>query len=73
MPGCDIIMPVWNQLELTRNCIDSLEKNTSFPYRLIVVDNASNPKTLEYLEGLKNRLKDMENNWNGKIRDRIDR
>lgn len=58
MPGCDIIIPVWNQLELTRNCIDSLEKNTVFPYRLIVVDNASNPKTVEYLEGLKNRLKD---------------
>ena len=51
-------MPVWNQPELTRNCIDSLEKNTHFPYRLIVVDNASNPETVEYLESLKIRFKD---------------
>ena len=41
MSSCDIIIPVWNQLQLTSDCISSIEKNTSYPYRLIVIDNAS--------------------------------
>lgn len=54
MHKCDIIIPVWNQLENTRMCIDSIRSNTSYPYRLIVIDNASDIKTRDYLEGLKN-------------------
>lgn len=53
MSDCDIVMPVWNQLEITKNCIASIEKNTSHPFRLIVVDNASGEETRLYLEGLR--------------------
>lgn len=50
---CDIILPVWNQLEITRRCIDSIAKNTHFPYRIIVIDNASDEPTKAYLERLR--------------------
>jgi len=51
--SCDIIIPVWNQLEATKSCLDSIKKNTKYPYRLIIVDNASEPDTQHYLEGFK--------------------
>lgn len=51
---CDIVIPVWNQLGLTRDCMDSISKNTTdVDYRIIVVDNASNDETKRYLESLK--------------------
>ncbi len=50
---CDIIIPVWNQLVFTKDCIDSIFKNTDVEYRLIIIDNASDEKTRAYLEGLK--------------------
>lgn len=50
---CDIIIPVWNQLSFTRDCIDSIRKNTSGEYRLIIIDNASGDETKRYLESLK--------------------
>ena len=52
---CDIIIPVWNQLEFTRECIEAIIKNTSYPYRLILVDNASDEATKRYLEGVRDR------------------
>ena len=52
---CDIIIPIWNQLELTRQCIDHIEKNTRYPCRLILVDNGSNNETRFYLENLENK------------------
>ena len=57
MSSCDIIIPVWNQLELTERCIESVEKNTLHPYRLIIVDNASGPESAAYLEAAHKRLK----------------
>jgi len=56
MSKCDIIIPVWNQLELTKDSIVSIEKNTVYPYRLLIVDNASNAETAEFLEKLNARL-----------------
>lgn len=55
---CDIIIPVWNQLEITRNCINSIIQNTAYPYRLIIIDNASDKETEWYLKSLneKNNL-----------------
>ncbi|MCX5677921.1 MAG: glycosyltransferase family 2 protein [Candidatus Omnitrophica bacterium] len=50
---CDIIIPVWNQLSFTKDCIDSIRKNTPGEYGLIVIDNASGEETVNYLEGLK--------------------
>ena len=49
---CDIIIPVWNQLRLTRDCVEHIVKNTHYPYRLIIIDNGSEKQTEEYLEEL---------------------
>ncbi len=49
---CDIVIPVWNHLEMTRECINSIKKHTNSPYRLIIIDNASNKQTAEYLRSL---------------------
>ena len=38
-----IIIPVFNKLEMTRDCIDSIRANTKIPYEIIIVDNGSNP------------------------------
>ncbi len=40
---------------LTQQCVDSIVANTRFPYRLIIVDNASEHETRQYLEGLTRR------------------
>ncbi len=53
MDKCDIIIPIWNQLEVTKDCVTSIIKNTSCPFRLIMVDNASDGETKCYLESLK--------------------
>jgi len=47
---CDIIIPVFNQLELTRNCLKSIEENTDIPYSFIIVDNASGDDTKKFLK-----------------------
>jgi GT2 family glycosyltransferase len=56
---CDIVIPVWNQLELTKSCVDSVVKYTEdVDYRLVIIDNASGGETKDYLEGLKSAIKD---------------
>ena len=50
--NCDIIIPVWNQLKLTQECIDSIIRYTSSSYKLIIIDNGSQAQTKEYLEEL---------------------
>jgi GT2 family glycosyltransferase len=52
--NCDIIIPVWNQLTFTKDCVDSIFKNTTgVDYRLIIIDNASGDETKKYLISLK--------------------
>jgi len=50
-----IICPTWNKLEFLKPMMESVEKNTDWPYELIVVDNASKDGTKEYVlnSGLK--------------------
>lgn len=52
---CDIVMPVWNELDATRECVNSLTKNTGYPYKLVIVDNGSDRETSGYLTALKSR------------------
>lgn len=40
-PDTGIVIPVYNQLDATRNCWASIRKNTSIPYQLVLVDNGS--------------------------------
>ena len=50
MSKCDIVIPVWNQLEITKVCLKSICENTHIEYRLILIDNASDKETKDYLE-----------------------
>jgi GT2 family glycosyltransferase len=56
MKTCDIIIPIWNELASTRECITKLTGYTHAPYRLIAVDNGSDEPTRAYVEGLKGSL-----------------
>ena len=47
-----IIIPCWNQLEFTRQCIRALKSHTRPPWELIVIDNGSTDHTADYLAGV---------------------
>ena len=48
----DIIIPVWNQLNFTKDCIEAVFQNTIYPFHLIIIDNASDTPTKNYLDKL---------------------
>lgn len=54
----DIIIPVWNQLDFTKACIENIFANTKSSYRLIIVDNASSEPIQNYLSKLAEDKKD---------------
>ncbi len=47
-------------MEATKECVDSVMRHTDYPYRLILIDNASKRETEEYLKGLKGAKGDRE-------------
>jgi glycosyltransferase involved in cell wall biosynthesis len=47
-----IIIPCWNQLEFTRQCITALVRRTRRTWELIVIDNGSTDGTGTYLSGV---------------------
>jgi hypothetical protein len=47
-----VIVPCWNQLEFTRQCITALVCHARRPWELIVIDNASTDGTAIYLPGV---------------------
>ncbi|HAC81437.1 MAG TPA: hypothetical protein DCG06_14150 [Deltaproteobacteria bacterium] len=50
-PKISIIIVTWNNLGFTRQCLDSLRANTSWPcWEAILVDNGSTDETPAYLE-----------------------
>lgn len=51
-PGLvSIIVPTRDRLDLLRPCIESIERHSSVPYEILIVDNQSrDPATLRYLE-----------------------
>ena len=50
-PLVSVIVVTWNNLDLTRICIESLQRNAGWPgWELIVVDNASTDGTRAYLQ-----------------------
>jgi GT2 family glycosyltransferase/tetratricopeptide (TPR) repeat protein len=44
-----IVIPVFNRLELTRDCLTAIQAKTSGNYEIIVVNNASTDGTTEFL------------------------
>ena len=60
-----IIVLTFNGLDLNKKCIDSVLKYTDTDFELIVIDNASEDKTPEYLSALKDpRIKVFLNKEN---------
>lgn len=57
-PICDIIMIAWNQLESTRRALESVLSNTRVSFRLILIDNGSEPPTAEFLRRFASDLGD---------------
>lgn len=52
-PKLSIVVVTYNNVALTRGCIDSLIRNTTWPnYELIIVDNASSDDSRNYLRFL---------------------
>ena len=50
-----LIIPCCNQLEYTRQCLESVLRHTREPYELLLVDNGSSDGTLGYLEEIRRR------------------
>ncbi len=48
-----IIIPVWNQLGYTRLTVESIIKNTTAPFELVIVDNGSKPDVKKYFDSIK--------------------
>ena len=48
--SCDLVLVSWNEPGVTRLALDSIRRLSDHPYRLIVVDNASNAETVAMLE-----------------------
>jgi GT2 family glycosyltransferase len=47
-----IVIPVFNLVDYTRICLESIWRNTKHPFELIIVDNGSTDGTVEYLARL---------------------
>jgi len=56
MKRCDIIIPVWNELESTNKCIDHIISHTTYPFRLVIIDNGSQEPSICYLKKVKREL-----------------
>ena len=55
-PGlASVIIPCWNQLEFTRQCIAALMRHTRAAWELILIDNGSTDGTKDYLAGVRMR------------------
>jgi hypothetical protein len=52
----DIILLSYNRVDYLSEMVDSLERNTAWPYRLTVVDNVSGPDTRNWLRANRARF-----------------
>jgi glycosyltransferase involved in cell wall biosynthesis len=63
--AASIIIPVFNNLHLTQQCLDSIFQNTTPGlYEVIVVDNGSTDGSREYLQSLEPRIRYIRNPGN---------
>ena len=62
---CSIIIPVFNKVELTQQCLTHLANVTESPaYEVIVIDNASSDETGEFLSALGGDIRVIRNEEN---------
>ena len=60
-----VIIPVHNNLEVTKNCLEGLIKTKGFFYLdIIIIDNASDDGTTQFLNGLGNLVRVIRNEKN---------
>jgi len=63
--ACSIIIPVWNQVELTRQCLHALAAATGgIEYEVIIVDNGSTDETPALLASLGGDVQIIRNDEN---------
>lgn len=63
-PTTSIVILTRNGIDLTRACIESIERCTPEPYELVMVDNGSSDGTLEWLRTLRGEVVVIENDAN---------
>jgi O-antigen biosynthesis protein len=54
----------YNKLEYTKKCLETLLERTAPYYRIVVSDNGSTDKTVEWLKSLENKILLIENKQN---------
>lgn len=62
-----IVIPVYNQLEYTEKCLNSIAQTVNRRVEVVFVNNASTDKTREFLAGFKNpklKIKKIDNDTN---------
>ena len=64
MEGISVIIPCYNKLELTRNCINSLEQTSGDDVEFIIMDNGSTDNTADTLKTLRGRFRYRRNQEN---------
>lgn len=55
--GTSIVIPSFNQRDLLRQCLESVQAFTPEPHEIIVVDNGSDDGTEDYLKSLGRRIR----------------
>jgi radical SAM protein with 4Fe4S-binding SPASM domain len=64
-PVCSIIIPVFNKLGFTQQCLEALNANTPGElYEVIIIDNASTDGTADFLSALTGNIKVITNKEN---------
>jgi GT2 family glycosyltransferase/radical SAM superfamily enzyme YgiQ (UPF0313 family)/2-polyprenyl-3-methyl-5-hydroxy-6-metoxy-1,4-benzoquinol methylase/glycosyltransferase involved in cell wall biosynthesis len=64
-PAVSVVIPVFNHLDFTRQCLESLFKiNEKLDFEIIVVDDASTDDTVAELEKFENRIRIVQNSHN---------
>jgi O-antigen biosynthesis protein len=64
-PKVSIIIPVYNQLKFTKQCIDTVwETCKNQSYEIIVIDDCSTDETPQYLESVKSKVRSFRNKQN---------
>jgi glycosyltransferase involved in cell wall biosynthesis len=72
--GLTVVIPSFNECDYLIQTVNSLEENTSQPYELIIIDDGSDSRTIEYIKTLNcvkvfNKTQKYVNaNWNTGIR-----
>ncbi len=62
---CTIIIPVFNKVEFTKKCIESVTRNTpQNQFEIVIIDNASTDATKDFLKSLAGNIRVITNEKN---------